>query len=339
MIGDSFVEALQAPIAAKLHVRLEVLAARRPGGLNVTTSAFGRSGTGQISQLAYYDEFARKRAPGPIVLVFVRNDYRDNSPLLTAMRGLRDPERLSNMSAERVADGTLRLRPPSPDYEDYDLIRRRHKVLRSLRSPGFIQLVRAVTRRAAQRSYFGRWLRAMSDLRMPPRAVRFQMEAAWADVLRKEHFDAPLLDAVTWREWPGKRFLHELFAAERLPPPYAAELEYTVFALEQFRQRADRDGAALVILAPHHLRPGEPSFDRMRAIADGLRIPVVSLHDHVVRRGGRVRDAHWRHDYHWTPAGHQWAAEALLEHLRRRPDICARGPRRTPAPGTAASDG
>ena len=132
----------------------------------------------------------------------------------------------------------------------------------------------------------------------------------------------------------------ELFAAERLPPPYAAELEYTAFALEQFRQRADRDGAALVILATHHLRlrPGEPLFDRMRAIADGLRIPVVSLYDHVVRRGGRVRDAHWRHDAHWTPASHQWAAEAILEHLRRRPDTCARGPLRTPAPG-AASDG
>ncbi len=111
------------------------------------------------------------------------------------------------------------------------------------------------------------------------------------------------------------------------------------FALDQFRRRADRDGASLVILATHHLRlrPGEPSFDRLRAIAGELRIPVVSLHDHIVRRGGRVRDAHWRHDRHWTPASHEWAAEAILEHLRRRPDVCARGPRRTPRrPGPPA---
>ena len=327
VIGDSFVEAKEVPITAKLHVRLEVLAAREPGSLNVTTSAFGQSGTGQISQLAYYDEFARKRAPALIVLVFVENDYTDNSPLLSGS----NPE--WHMTAERAADGALRLRPPNLEFEDDELLRRHRR--RDLRSgcrrdlrfgcpPEFMRLAR-VTRRAAQRSYFGRWLHAMWQI-------------AWADMLRKEHSDAPLLDAFARRGWLGEaRFLHELFAAERLPPPYAAELEYTAFALEQFRQRADRDGAALVILAEHHLRPGEPSFDRMRAIADGLRIPVVSLHDHVVRRGGRVRDAHWRHDVHWTPAGHQWAAEALLEHLRRRPDICARGPRRTPAPVAAGA--
>ena len=76
VIGDSFVEALQVPIAAKLHVRLEVLASRRPGSPHVTTSAFGRAGTGQVAQLAYYDEFARKRAPGLIVLVFFRSMRR-----------------------------------------------------------------------------------------------------------------------------------------------------------------------------------------------------------------------------------------------------------------------
>ena len=326
VIGDSFVEAREVPVAAKLHVRLEALAARRPGSLNVTTSAFGRSDTGQISQLAYYDEFARKRAPGLIVLVFVQNDYQDNSSLLTAVRQFRDPGRRPVMTAERAADGALRLRPPSPDYEDGDLIRRRRRHLRSWHPPGFTRYVRAVTRRAARWWYFGMPLDSTMGGVMTPPEVRLQMHLAWADVLRKKHPDEPLLDAFARREWPaGMRFLHELLRADPLPEPYASELEYTAFALEQFRQRADRDGASLVILATHHLRPGEPLFDRMRAIADELRTPVVSLYDHIVRRGGRVRNAHWRRDTHWTPAGHQWAAEALLEHLRRNPDTCARG--------------
>ncbi len=343
VIGDSFVEAVQVPIADKLHVRLEVLAARRLGSLNMTTSAFGRGGTGQLAQLAYYDEFARKRAPGLIVLVFVQNDYMNNSPLLTALRTLRDPDRLPMMTAERAADGALRLRPPNPDYEDRGSLRRRRGDLEFWHPLGSMRSMRyahAVTGRAARWSYLGEWLNAQARS-LAPLGITPQM-FAWAGVLRKKHPDEPLLDAIARRAGlVGVRFhLHELFAAERLPPPYAAELEYTAFALDQFRRRADRDGASLVILATHHLRPGEPLFDRLRAITDELRIPVVSLYDHVVRRGGRVRDAHWRHDDHWTPAGHQWAAEAILEHLRRHPDTCARGPRRTtPAARGAGGSG
>ena len=331
VIGDSFVEAQEVPVADKLHVRLEALAARRPGSLNITTSAFGRSGTGQIAQLAFYDEFARKRAPGLIVLVFFSNDYHDNSPLLIALTSLRAPNRTLHMTAERAADGVLRLRPPNP--ENNALLRRRVRDL-EIRYPRRFTwwYVRAVTRRAARAarwSYLGGWLDAQVHARTPWEVTPRML--AWADVLRKKHPDEPLLDAFARRAWPaGTRFdLRDLFAAEQLPPHYAAELEYTAFALEQFRRRADRDGAALIILATHHLRPGEPLFDRLRIIADELRIPVVSLYEYIVRRGGRVRDAHWRNDWHWTPAGHQWAAEAILEHLRRRPDVCARGPRRT----------
>ena len=338
VIGDSFVEARQVPIADKLHVRLEVLAARRPGSLHVTTSAFGLGGTGQINQLAWYDEFARERRPRLIVLVFVRNDYFDNSRLLIALRAFLDPDRLPVMTAERAADGALRLRPPNPDYECGGSLRRCRGDLEFRHMPRITRYVRAV-RRAARRTYFGMWLNAQTHatrwLDTWLSGVKTEVgitpqTSAWADVLRKKHPDEPLLDAIARREWPaGVRHMRDLFAAERLPPPYAAELEYTAFALEQFRRRADRDGASLVILATHHLRPGEPLFDRLRAIAGELRIPVVSQYDHVVRRGGRVRDAHWRHDVHWTPAGHQWAAEAILEHLRRHPDTCARGPRRT----------
>ena len=114
MIGDSYVEALQVPIADKFHVRLEELAARELRHLDVTTSAFGVSGTGQVNQLPYYDEFARYLQPALLVLVFVNNDFMNNAPILEGLHQGVDPDRLKNVSAIRGADGSITLRPPYP---------------------------------------------------------------------------------------------------------------------------------------------------------------------------------------------------------------------------------
>ena len=116
VIGDSFVEAKQVPIPEKFHVRLEEMAARELPALDVTTSAFGRGGTGQINQLAFYDAYVRPLRPKLVVLVFVPNDFIDNLPFWMASRRGLDPEHLPYVSAARAEDGSLRLCPPDPDY-------------------------------------------------------------------------------------------------------------------------------------------------------------------------------------------------------------------------------
>ena len=79
----------------------------------------------------------------------------------------------------------------------------------------------------------------------------------------------------------------------------------------------------MVILATYDLGGRDSrAFRRLHALASARDIPVVSQRDYIVSRGGKVRDAHLPRDYHWSPTGHQWAAEALLEHLRRNPQIC-----------------
>ena len=114
MLGDSYVEALQVPVADKFQVRLEELAAKELRHLDITTSAFGISGTGQVNQLAYYDEFARYLRPALLVLVFVNNDFMDNAPILKGLHQGIEPDKLTNVSATRGADGTITLQPPHP---------------------------------------------------------------------------------------------------------------------------------------------------------------------------------------------------------------------------------
>ena len=114
VIGDSFVDAPHVPIADKLHVRLEELAARELRHLDVATSAFGIGATGQVNQLAYWDEFARHLRPDLVALFFVPNDFMNNSPILEGLRRRIDPDRLRNVSATRGVDGAIALRPPHP---------------------------------------------------------------------------------------------------------------------------------------------------------------------------------------------------------------------------------
>ena len=313
MIGDSYVEALQVHIADKFHVRLEELAAEELRHLDITTSAFGISGTGQVNQLAYYDEFARTLRPTLLVLVFVDNDFMENAPVLYGLYYGMDPDRLIGVSATRGADGTITLRPPHPPSPESRL-----STMASTSPPWYSR----VTDSLSDMSPFARWLdlkkRAWFPADTDPELL------AWVALLsRRSPRYAALFDG--WR--PTTRGDIWTFPNARdLPPVYEDALDFTAFALDQFRERADRDGAALVILSSHRIGTrGDLAFDRLTALAEPRGIPAIDYNDYVLRQGAEPRrDAAWEHNWHWNIAGHRWAAEALLEYLKANQEICTR---------------
>ena len=122
-IGDSYVEAREAPIADKFHVRLEEVAARELPHLDISTQAYGIFRTRQINQIPFYDEYARHLNPKLVALVFFVNDFIDNSVALQSLGHRMDPDRMPFMSAHRDANGALHLRPPDPEYWRFRLPR------------------------------------------------------------------------------------------------------------------------------------------------------------------------------------------------------------------------
>ena len=231
MIGDSYVEAREVPIADKFQVRLEELAAEELRHLDITTSAFGITATGQVNQLAYYDEFARHLRPALLVLVFVSNDFRDNAPILRGLRLGMEPDRLPEVSATRGADGTITLQPPHPYSPESRLaVPSRHP---------------RVTDRLTDMSALAKWLDAKRRASFPDDTDP-ELIAQVALLSRRSPRYAALLDG--WR--PTTRGFHVQFRITRdLPAVFEDALDFTGFALDQFRERADRDGAALVILS------------------------------------------------------------------------------------------
>ena len=115
-------------------------------------------------------------------------------------------------------------------------------------------------------------------------------------------------------------------SAAKGPAAGREALEYTAFALDQWRARARRDGFLLVILATHTVgEHGLAVFEHLERMASARDIPVVDQFAYVMRRNSRIQDLHFAHDLHWNATGHQRAAEALLEWLERNRDACARG--------------
>ena len=214
VIGDSFVEAQQVHIPEKFHVRLEELAARKLPHLDVTTSAFGMNWTGQINQLAFYDEYARHLRPKLVVLVFVPNDYVDNFPLWRAIRTGLDPEHLPFVSAVRAENGSFRLRPPDPDY-------RRFRLPRLSGSPARPQGRALICgRRALRASRFVDQVCTKWNLIFFARDVDFAQRVGRAALLSRRPAYGSLLDG--WR--PVSRGNRRMRPANEPPP----ELLYLV---------------------------------------------------------------------------------------------------------------
>ena len=306
-IGDSYVEAREVPIADKFHVRLEDMAARELPHLDITTQAYGISGTGQINQLPFYDEYARRLSPKLVVLVFYRNDFGNNLTALKALNDGWDPDRLPYMSAQRDENGALKLRPPDAEYERFMLPR-----------PPKAWYVR-VRDRLAGVSYFAKW----TSMWLWKYDFYHQYEVS-ADMIAAHPCCASLMDGLQ-SDTPHALFIvGSPFKNEHLPPVYEEALAYTAFGIERFKRRVERDGAKLAIIAATSDMGthGDPQFDRLIAIAEPRGIPVISHYDYMVSRGYNPSNGRWRDDIHWNAIGHQWVAEAVLEWLKANPDVC-----------------
>ena len=330
VIGDSFVEAKEVAMEDKFPALLEDLAARAFPERGITVSAFGRGGTGQVHQLAFYDRYARRLSPKLVVLVFHLNDFADNSPMLYALGERYDPERLPYAAAARGEDGTIRLRPPHPDAAA-------SRWAAGLGVPvSASRALRALALRLREVSYAADWVygRARSGFRA--RLERRRPDGP--EEMDSAAGPGPFGD---WRPGRGEplyrsaaKEIGRAFAAGGgrgeggLPPVLREAVEMTGFAFDEWRKRAHRDRARLWLLVTSSTTAaaGRDAVGAVRSLAGIRGIPVVDQYEEIVRAGGDPGEAVLPRDGHWSRAGHRWAAEAVLARLSADPEVCGTGP-------------
>ena len=120
-LGDSFVEAAQIPVEKKSHVVLERMANNLPLGRTVRTSAFGYSGTGQVSQRPFFDKFIVPLKPDLLVMTVISNDLSDNSPILTSVRHGWHPDFSPRPFYKKGRDGQLKYTLDNPEWMEHRL--------------------------------------------------------------------------------------------------------------------------------------------------------------------------------------------------------------------------
>jgi hypothetical protein len=320
LVGDSFIEGVQVPLADKVQVKLEGLLNDKLGGDVVRTYGYGYSGTGQATELGFYDKFIRGKQVQLVVLIFVYNDFSNNSAILEAMRTGNGWDPLHAPRSHALLDpktGTYSLNKIDMDWA-------RHR-LQQPESIGGNATLRAIYKL----SRFYRWVAGrLSQAFDCPKDVFSGNPHPEVAPVTYYYRQLAARDALKYYfnkgETPPDVTQHRLdyeYMEEKFSPFFQEAIHATAFALNQWNIRSQRDDFKLVAFITHSITGRQ--HDRLVALLDEKGIPYCDMNAFLARRGIDRNEANFRHDGHWNIRGHAWAAESLAEYLLERGLVAA----------------
>lgn len=309
VLGDSFVEAAQVTIEQKFHVLLEEQLRAALPERKIRTSAFGYSGCGTTNVLPFYDEYAREQRPDLVLLVFVSNDFANNSPVLESIRNGWHPHKPPRLFFDRRDDGFAEV-PIAANWTDTLLPVEAAASANNLWGSSLFGWSRTYAFIAANIRH-GRASSAHLDLYARRAAAIAELGPEFAASL--VGFD------------PGVDDLDSTFFAADLPKAFADAIDLSAHSLSELEQRAKSDGARVVVLIhegcsgertlPDGREPVPDAYrDRVIETAKRAEVPYLDLAPVIESRGERAQ-AVFPHDGHWSPMGHRWVAEGVAEYL------------------------
>ena len=331
LIGDSFVEAAQVPLREKVQSLLIKDLSLDHTTDNIDVNAFGFSGTGQINQIPFYTEKASKLNPNLIVLVFVNNDFANNSFLLESIRNNWKPDRLSRLFAKVNSQSQLQFLKVYPWGTDNILIpdesRENNKSLNSGHSP--IDSI-------AKYSQFVNWI--INSFSKSNNEQYLSLLSSYSERIEKLIIDYPEYNSsvIPLRKFSNKYykkavsktpynyFLDDGFREVEIPNVYEEAIELTRHSFSFFKEEARQNNSDIVILATYGVDGGY--FEKLKGIANQVGIPVLSQREYLNKNKISKSKIYFQHDGHWNARGHELAANQISHYIKRN-DICKHSPK------------
>ena len=320
LLGDSYIEAVQVDIEKKIQSVMEKdLRAR---GKKVEAIALGFSGMGTSNELLYYRKLGRKFKPDLVILLFISNDFANNSPALHAINEGWHPLKTPRFFYEidHVKKQIFQI-VPVPDYYKYFMPVKNIKKLEEKPWPLDSLLGWSLSYQESKsilKEYVERHKKQVVIDNYFSQRLQF---------LKKYEFYKKKFEG--WN-YPNDLDLNKMFYVKgSLPQVFEEAITLTDLSLKLFKEETAKDDAYFFVMAGSFVtdhpsvnlkdtfgREMEPRgmINRLKAITDKYQIPMVELHP-IFEKRGSVTDTRWKKDSHWNENGHKWAGEAAVKFI------------------------
>lgn len=319
LIGDSFVEAAQVNIQEKVQSKMitNLISTHPDKGIDV--NAFGISGSGQLNNIPIFDKFVAPLDPDVIVLVFVSNDFANNSLLLESIRNNWDPKYPPRLFADVTDKENINLLPlfaPSPETELIKTKKHEAKINTIESLLEFSQFLNYVYSIIKLRSNSLHELYNEYDKRIEFIAKKYPeySELIWPLYLSTNYYKKLAMNKKS-----GSYYLDEGFNKPNILPLYENAVLSTSYGLDLFKARALQHNAELIVYAVHSLN--DNYLKRLKKMTHALEIPLISQSEYIVDQGIRAQKLNFSFDGHWNDYGHALAAKQITEYINEN-NLC-----------------
>jgi len=324
-IGDSYIEASYLDHSDKIQCLLE-LKLNQNVKKKVQCIALAHSGMGTVNEFSYLEHLGRKFNPDIIILMFIKNDFANNSPLLHAIAEGWHPNKSPRFFWEwDHRKNELNTLPITIHYQDHYIPIRT--------KPTFEEAPIVFLDSFFKKSAFYLKVSTYYKAYIQNQKLLVKMDDIYTQrikVLNTQSFYREKIQKWNYPQDLDKDDMFNVvdreFYSNKVALVFQEAVLFTEHAITNFKRVSEELKSKLIMLSGPNLynckitknygREINPHgmYEKLKKITNKHDIPLINLTLEFLKRGP-LNEARWKYDSHWNKKGVNWATDALYHFL------------------------